>query len=155
MLDPLASQLTPLLDRGVASGPSGSEVVPTLAPVAPADEVVLAWAVFVGLLAAALLALPLTAVLVRRALPGPLRKRIPLEPIAFGHSPHAQRSPRHPIRMHRTLLASALLALPALIVLLGVGVLRRDGIAAVEGALALCLPILLVTIHARRRSASS
>lgn len=138
MLDPLASPLTP-----------------TPAPPAAAGDVVIAWLAFVGLLALALVAIPLAAFFVRRLLPAPLRRPIPLEPIAFGHSPHAQRSPRHPIRMHRTLVAAALLALPALIVLLAVGVVRRDGLAAIEGALSLCLPILLVTIHARRRSASS
>lgn len=115
----------------------------------------LAWLVFVGLLALALVAIPTAAALVRRALPEDLRGKRPVPPIAFGHSPHAQRSPRHPVRMHRTLLASALLLLPAVIVLLGVGVLGRDGLAAVEGALALCLPILLVSLHARRRSAGS
>lgn len=115
----------------------------------------LGWLVFVGLLALALVAIPTAAALVRRALPAELRAPIPVPPIAFGHSPRAQRSPRHPVRMHRTLLASALLVLPALIVLLGVGVLARDGVAAVEGALALCLPILLVTLHARRRSTGS
>jgi F0F1-type ATP synthase assembly protein I len=56
--------------------------------------------------------------------------------------------------MHRTLLATAFLALPALVLLLGVGSLRRAGIDAVEGALALVLPSLLVTLHARRRSTS-
>lgn len=115
----------------------------------------LAWLVFVGLLALALVAIPISAALVRLFLPADLRARIPVEPIAFGHSPRAQRSPRHPVRMHRTLLASALLVLPAVIVLLGVGVVARDGLAAVEGALSLCLPILLVTLHARRRSAGS
>lgn len=143
MLDPLASPLT--------SAPVPIAPVPPV----PAGDVVVAWLVFVGLLALALAAIPLSAFLVRRALPAPLRRPIPLEPIVFGHSPRAQRSPRHPIRMHRTLLAAALLAPPALIVLLGVGVVRRDGLAAIEGALSLCLPILLVTIHARRRSASS
>lgn len=115
----------------------------------------LAWLAFVGLLALALVAIPTTAALVRRFLPPDERTPLPVPPIHFGHSPRAQRSPRHPVRMHRTLLASALLVLPAVIVLLGVGVLARDGVAAVEGALALCLPILLVTLHARRRSASS
>lgn len=115
----------------------------------------LAWLVFVGLLALALVAIPTTAALVRRFLPEDLRARVSVPPIAFGHSPRAQRSPRHPVRMHRTLLASALLVLPAVLVLLGVGVVARDGLAAVEGALALCLPILLVTLHARRWSASS
>ncbi|MEZ4332485.1 MAG: hypothetical protein R3F35_12060 [Myxococcota bacterium] len=132
--------------------PPASPFMPVPAPPAPPGEVVLAWLVFVGLLALALVAIPLAAALLRRALPASLRRPIPLDPIAFGHSPHAQRSPRHPIRMHRTLLAAALLTLPALIVLLAVGVVRRDGLAAIEGALSLCLPILLVTIHARRRS---
>ena len=105
----------------------------SVAPPAPSHEVLLAWLAFVGLLAVAVVAIPLAATLVRRALPAERRARIALEPIAFGHSPRAQRSPRQPVRMHRTLLATALLVLPALLVLLGVGVLQRDGLAAVEG----------------------
>lgn len=125
---------------------------PSLAPPAPTAEIALAWAGFVGLLALALVAIPASAALVRRLRPRPRRPRILLESFAYAFSARAQRSPRQPVRMHRTLLATALLALPALLVLLGVGVVRSDGLAAVEGALALVLPILLVTLHARRRS---
>jgi hypothetical protein len=157
MLDPLVSQAAHQAAHAVGVGPGAPSPAATaaLAPPPPSDEIALSWLVFVGLLAVALVFIPLAAALVRRALPAELRMRIPVEPVAFGHSPRAQRSPRHPVRTHRTLLATALLVLPALIVLLGVGLLRRDGLAAVEGALALCLPILLVTLHARRRSASS
>jgi hypothetical protein len=128
---------------------------PQTSPVAspaPSVEVALAWLCFLGLLGLALIAIPVVAWLVRRGLPAEARRRVVVEPIAFGHSPLAQRSPRQPVRMHRTLLATAFLALPALVLLLGVGSLRRAGIDAVEGALALVLPSLLVTLHARRRS---
>jgi hypothetical protein len=120
---------------------------PQAIPVAGA----LAWLCFLGLLGVALVAIPVAAAIVRRGLPTGARSRRIVEPIAFGHSPRAQRSPRQPVRIHRTLLATAFLALPALVLLLGVGALR-EGIDALEGALALVLPSLLVTLHARRRS---
>lgn len=121
---------------------------PQASPVAGA----LAWLCLLGLLGAALVAIPVAAAIARRGLSAAARGRLTVEPIAFGHSPRVQRSPRQPVRLHRTLLATAFLALPALVLLLGVSALRRDGIAALEGALALVLPILLVTLHARRRS---
>jgi hypothetical protein len=130
--------------------PQANPVV--LAPPAPAAEIGLAWLCFVVLLALAFVAIPALALAVRARLPRPLRAPVVLAPASFGHSPKVQRSPRHPVRMHRTLLATALLTLPALLLLLGVGALRREGIGVVEGALALTLPILCVTLHARRRS---
>ncbi len=125
-----------------------------VAPPAPSGEVALAWLCFLGLLGLALCTIPAAAWLVRRGLPAQARRPIVVEPIAFGHSPRAQRSPRQGVRLHRTLLASALLALPALVLLLGAGTLRRAGLDAVPAALALVLPSLLVTLHARRRSAN-
>jgi len=146
MLEPQSSPIASALDPSLLAA---SASVP-----APAASVALAWLCFVVLLGLALVAIPLAAALVRRGLPSEQRRRVVLEPVRFGDSPRAQRSPRQPVRMHRTLLATALLALPALILLLGVGVLRHEGVSAVERALALVLPILLVTLHARRRSAS-
>jgi len=125
-----------------------------LDPQASPVDVAIAWLAFLGLLAGALVAIPAASWVVRRGLSRAARARVPVEPIAFGHSPRAQRSPRQPVRLHRTLLATALLTLPALLLLLGVGALRREGIGALEGALALVLPSLLVTLHARRRSPS-
>lgn len=125
-----------------------------LDPQASPVDVAIAWLCFFGLLAGALVAIPALAWVVRLGLPARARTRAPVEPIPFGQSPRAQRSPRQPVRMHRTLLATALLTLPALLLLLGVGALRREGIAGLEGALALVLPSLLVTLHARRRSTS-
>jgi len=123
---------------------------------ATAASVPIAWVGFVGLLGLLLAALPLSAALLRRALPAPRRAPIELEPALFGHSPLAQRSPRQSVRMHRTLLATAFLALPGLLVLVGVAPLRdgpsERGIAGVERALALVVPTLLVSLHARRRS---
>ena len=129
--------------------------VPQANPVAspaPSMEVVLGWLCFLGLLGLALAAIPLAAALVRRGLPAAARRRVPVEPIAFGHSPRAQGSPRHPVRMHRTRLAAAFLALPALLLLLGAPAFPRQGVSALDGALAVALPCLLVTLHARRRS---
>jgi hypothetical protein len=135
--------------RRKAGARKGSAMLdPQASPVAGA----LAWLCFLGLLGVAVVAIPVAAAIVRRGLPAGARRRVTVEPIAFGHSPRAQRSPRQPVRMHRTLLATAFLALPALVLLLGVGTLRREGIDALEGALALVLPSLLVTLHARRRS---
>ncbi len=131
----------------------GPQANPVASP-APSMEVVLGWLCFLGLLGLALAAIPLAAALVRRGLPAADRRRIPVEPIAFGHSPRAQGSPRHPVRMHRTLLAAAFLGVPALLLLLGAPAFRHQGMAALEGALALALPCLLVTLHARRRSTS-
>lgn len=124
-------------------------------PAAPVSDIALAWTVFVALLGSALVAGPIGAWVLRRQLPTERRGRRVVPELVFSHSPRAQRSPRLPVRMHRTLLATALLALPALIVLLSVGVLERDGTAAVEGALALALPGLLVSLHARRRTSGS
>jgi hypothetical protein len=125
-----------------------------LDPQASPVDVTIAWLCFLALLTLALVAIPAAAWCVRRGLPATARTRAPVEPITFGQSPRTQRSPRQPVRMYRTLLATALLTLPALLLLLGVGALRRDGIASLEGALALVLPGLLVTLHARRRSTS-
>lgn len=144
MLDPQASQIA----NTVGSGLSAVDLP------APPGEVALAWLCFVALLALALVAIPVAAGLVRLGLPRSARLLRSVEPIAFSHSPHAQRSPRQPVRLHRTLLATALLALPALLLLLGVGVIRGEGVAAVRSALALVLPALVVTLHARRRSAN-
>jgi hypothetical protein len=143
MLDPQASQIANTVESGLAAASSA----PALS-----GDVALAWLCFVALLALALVAIPAVAALVRLGLSGNGRSLRSVEPIAFGHSPHAQRSPRQPVRLHRTLLATVLLALPALLLLLGVGVIRDDGVAAVRNALALVLPMLVVTLHARRRS---
>lgn len=148
MLDPQASQIANTVESGLAAVHAN---VQAQAPALP-GEVALAWLCFVALLALALVAIPVAAALVRLGLPGSERSLRPVEPIAFGHSPHAQRSPRQPVRLHRTLLATALLTLPALLLLLGVGVIRGAGVAAVRSALALVLPMLVVTLHARRRS---
>jgi hypothetical protein len=143
MLDPQAGPMANTLESGLTGAAS-----------APSFEVALAWLCFVGLLALALVAIPVAAALVRLGLPKSRRVPLSVEPIAFGHSPLAQRSPRQPVRHHRTLLATALLALPALLLLLGVEAIRSEGVAAVRSALALLLPALLVTLHARRRSAN-
>lgn len=119
---------------------------------ASSAEAVLGWLCFLVLLGLALALIPLAAAAIRRALPAAARRPVPVEPIAFGHSPRVQGSPRQPVRMHRTLLAAAVLALPALLLLLGAPAFPGLGVAALEGALALALPCLLVTLHARRRS---
>ncbi len=128
---------------------------PQATPVASAAssaDAVLGWLCFLGLLGLAVAAIPLAASAIRRGLPAAQRRPLMVEPIAFGHSPRAQGSPRQPVRMHRTLLAAAFLALPSLLLLLGAPAFRSRGVAALEGALALVLPCLLVTLHARRRS---
>jgi hypothetical protein len=115
------------------------------------SESAVAWLVFVFLMLTSVGALPIAARAIRKRLPPVHREPIALEPVSFGDSPRARRSPRHAIRAHRTLLTTFLLSLLALVLLPGIASLRAVGPAGLEVAIALVLPTLLVAFHARRR----
>lgn len=105
-----------------------------------------------GVVAATLV--PLTAWVLRRRLPRDRRAALRrLEPVTFGNSQKARRSPRHAILLHRGLMSSFFMALVALFLVPAAASLTKLGAAAIPTALAFVLPTLLVTIHARRQSA--
>ena len=110
------------------------------------------WLVFVLGLAGAAALVPLGAALLRRALPRARRAPLVVEPVAFGGSPRAQRSPRQAIRLHRSVLTStfmAALAVGALALVLAIDALGAIGAGT---ALVFVGPTLLVALHGRRRS---
>jgi hypothetical protein len=99
-----------------------------------------------------LLLVPLLAMLLRRSLPVRPGREVTVEPIVFGGSQKARRSPRHAVLLHRGLMGSLFMALIALSLVPAAAALRELGTALVPAALAFALPTLLVTLHARRRS---
>ena len=113
----------------------------------------LAWLVFVTLVVASAAAIPCLAWVVRRQLPLARRVPIPLEPIVFGFSPKARRSPRHAVLQHRSLMATAFIAVLALFLLPGIAAVRGLGVVGLQAAIGLVLPTLLVVLHARQRNA--
>jgi len=113
----------------------------------------LAWLAFVGLVVATTASVPLVAWLVRRRLPSARRVSIPLEPVVFGVSQKALRSPRHAVLPHRPLLMTVLVAVLAMFVLPGIVALRGLGVAGLQVTIALVLPTLVVALHARQRNA--
>ena len=118
-------------------------------------EVVIAWLLLVTIVLLAAAAVPWAAAGLRRGLPGARREPIPLEPVAFGDSPFARRSPRHAVRLHRTVVTSGFVAVLSLVVLTGIAALRTLGAPGLQVAVALVLPVLLVALHARQRSRAS
>lgn len=113
-----------------------------------------AWLFFIVLLMASAAAVPLIAWFLRRRLPAPRRVSIPLEPVAFGSSPKSQRSPRHAVLQHRTLMTAAFIAVLALFLLPGIVAIRVLGVPGLQVAIALVLPTILVALHARQRNAA-
>jgi len=116
------------------------------------SDSVMAWLVFVALLLVSVGAIPLLARALRRRLPVDRRQPISLEPVSYGDSPKARRSPRQAIRAHRTLMMTLHMALLALVVLPGLAALRSLGLTGLQVAIAFVLPALLVAFHARRRN---
>ena len=106
-------------------------------------------AVLTGLLMA-----PLAAMTLRLRLPARPHRENPAarEPIVFGGSQKARRSPRHAVLLHRGLMGSVFMALIALSLVPAAASLRELGTSVIPTALAFVLPTLLVTLHARRRS---
>ena len=107
---------------------------------------------YVGLAVAGAALVPLLAAVLRRGLPVGRRPTQPLEPVSFGSSQKARRSPRHAILQHRGLVGNFFMALVALFLFPAVASLTTLGAAAIPAAIAFVLPTLLVTIHARRRA---
>lgn len=107
---------------------------------------------FMALLALGWLFVPLLAGCLRSGLPVRRRARRPLEPVSFGSSQKAHRSPRHAVLLHRGLLGAFFMALVALFLVPAAAALRGLGTAVIPAAIAFALPMLLVTLHARRRS---
>lgn len=101
---------------------------------------------------AALLVLPALAAALRRSLPAARRQSATLAPVAFGRSPRARPSPRHAVLLHRGLVGSFVLTLVGLAILPAAAAFRDAGPALLPGLFGLVLPILVVTLHARRRS---
>ena len=110
---------------------------------------------FVCALLLGLAAVPSFAWLLRHALPRASRARIDVEPVHFGVSERARRSPRHAVLLHRALLTTAFLVPIALVLVPSIVALRALGPRGLQSAIALVLPVLLVTLHARRRSPGS
>lgn len=111
------------------------------------------WLVFAVLLATATAVIPCLAWALRRRLPVAARNPILLEPVDFGRSQLARRSPRHAVLLHRTLMLAAFIAVLAVVLLPAVAGLRARGAAGLELAIALVFPTLLVALHARQREA--
>lgn len=97
-------------------------------------------------------ALPALAGLVRRRLPIRSDALRLLEPVSFGSSQKAQRSPRHAVLLHRGLMGALFMALVALFLMPAAAALTTLGTGVIPAAIAFALPMLLVTLHARRRS---
>lgn len=109
------------------------------------------WITFVFLIGVAVLGVPLLAALVRRGLPARLRARPPSPPMTFGRSQKVSRSPRHAVLLHRSLIVCLFIALCVFLLVPGVLSIRVLGVSTIRVGLALVLPTLLVTLHARRR----
>ena len=88
---------------------------------------------------AGLFFVPALAALVRSQVPVRPSASLVVQAITFGTSQKARRSPRHAVLLHRGLMGSFFMALVALLIV-------------PAAALAIALPTLLVTLHARRRS---
>ncbi len=128
----------------------------------------LAWLVFTAGILSAVLLLPMAVWLVRRGLPSDAMSAaeddssaserrdgaIVLEPVTFGLSLRARRSPRHAVQQYRTLLAGIFSTLLAGVAWPGLVALPALGAPGLQVAMAFALPTLLVVLHARRRAAS-
>ena len=127
----------------------------------------LAWLVFTTGILSIVLLLPTAARFLRRGLPPnaiaaaadddpSVRARrdgsVVLEPVTFGLSLRARRSPRHAVQQYRTLLAGIFSTLLAGVAWPGLLALRSLGAPALQVAMAFAFPTLLVVLHARRRA---
>jgi len=107
---------------------------------------------FVALLLGLTASVPLIAGLLRRRLPVRPDSTRALEPVSFGSSQRAHRSPRHAVLLHRGLMGAVFMALVALFLVPAAAALGTLGARVIPAAIAFALPMLLVTLHARRRS---
>lgn len=108
--------------------------------------------VFVASLLLLPLAVPALASLLRAGLPEARRRPVAVEPVAFGVSQKARRSPRHAVLLYRGLMGSFFTALVALALLPVATRLGEVGLGLIPIALAFALPSLFVSLHARGRS---
>ena len=126
----------------------GPESTQTVVALPSADGL----ALFVLLLLGLVASVPLLAGVVRRRLPVRPDSTRPLEPVSFGSSQKAHRSPRHAVLLHRGLMGAVFMALVALFLVPAAAALTALGVRVIPAAIAFALPMLLVTLHARRRS---
>lgn len=96
--------------------------------------------------------LPALASVLRTRLPAARRHPVELEPVEFGVTQKARRSPRHAVLLHRGLMASFFTALVALLLLPASARLADVGVGLIPIALAVALPSMWVSLHARSRS---
>ena len=118
---------------------------------ASVDASAVGWVVFVLLIGIAVLGVPLAAALIRRGLPARARAKVAVAPMSFGSSQQVRRSPRHAVLLHRSLIVTLFIALVVFLLIPGVLAIRALGVSAIQTGLALVLPTLLVTLHARRQ----
>lgn len=135
------------LSRMVAESPSLEISVRAVS----VDASAFGWVVFVLLIGIAVLGVPMAAALVRRGLPARARAKAKVDPMHFGSSQKVRRSPRHAVLLHRSLIVTLFIALVVFLLIPGVLAIRDLGVSAIQVGLALVLPTLLVTLHARRR----
>ncbi len=107
--------------------------------------------VFVASLLLLPFAVPAIARGLRAGLPEARRRPVEIEPVAFGVSQKARRSPRHAVLLYRGLMGSFFTALVALALLPATTRLGELGVGVIPVALAFALPSLLVSLHARSR----
>lgn len=110
--------------------------------------------IFLGVILVSLLVVPTLAWILRACLPdrAPVSSCRAIEPIAFGVSQKARRSPRHAVLLHRGLMGSFFMAIVALALVPAATALGDLGPRMIPAALAFALPTLVVSLHARRRS---
>lgn len=121
------------------------------ASMASGQPAAMGWAVFVLLVGITVIGVPIVAARIRRGLPA--RARVPrtVTPMNFGSSQKVRRSPRHAVLLHRSLIVTLFLTLVVFLLVPGVLAIRALGVSGIQVGLALVLPTLLVTLHARRR----
>ena len=111
----------------------------------------LPWLVFAPLSRLAAAALPGPPPPLPPRFPARPGTRVALEPVTFGDSQKVRRSPRHAVRLHRTLVTTVLVCALAILILPGVLVLRTLGISGLQVAIGLVLPTFVVALYSRRR----
>ena len=108
--------------------------------------------VFVASLVLLPFVVPVLAKGLRAGLPEARRRPLEIEPVEFGVSQKARRSPRHAVLLYRGLMGSFFTALVAIALLPATTRLGELGLGVIPTAIAFALPSLLVSLHARSRS---
>lgn len=118
---------------------------------AEAHAASIGWLAFVSLLVTTAAIGPMLAAVLRHLLPSSRGAPRPLVPLRMGRSLKARRSPRHAVASHRSLLTSLFLTGLGLLLLplmASRSVLSASGLLV---AVAVIGPVLLVSLHSRRR----